>query len=168
MKKRIGRPSTSMTACNGVHDPLRLPYQTVPPVAAPPFSHAQAGRRSVGLEINRIDYYRLGNCRFEGQPLHDPGEDSQAPSPLPLIVSSLRRAILLRCITPPQAIAVDADKTAQHPPVIDPGHAMLSGKTGRTRAICASSARKDCSSSPPSVWELHLRHDIDLKQINRF
>jgi hypothetical protein len=51
-------------------------------------------------------------------------------TPLPPVVVGLRRAILLWRIAPPQAIAVDEDYSAQHPPVIVARLAMALGEEG--------------------------------------
>jgi hypothetical protein len=84
----------------------------------------------VRLEIGRIDHHRLRNGGFGSQPVHHPGEHPLVTPPLPPVVETLRRAILLWRIAPPQAIAIDEDYPAQHTPVIDARLAMALGEEG--------------------------------------
>ena len=76
------------------------------------------------LEIRCIDHDRLLLGAFGGQSLHHPGEDPHVTPPLPTVVERLRRPILTRGITPPQAIAIDEDNPAENPPIIHPRLAM--------------------------------------------
>jgi hypothetical protein len=55
-------------------------------------------------------------------------EDPLVAPPLPTIVEGLRRAVFLRRITTPQAIAIDEDYAAQYTPVIDARLAMALGE----------------------------------------
>ena len=71
------------------------------------------------FKIRRVDHDRLFLWPFGGQTLHDPSKDAHVAPPLPAIVEGIRRAILPRRISPPQAVAIDEDYAAQDPPVID-------------------------------------------------
>ena len=76
------------------------------------------------LHVGRIDHDGLLVAACGGKPLHHPGKDPHVTPPLPAIVEGLGRAILPRCVTPSQPIAIYKDNAAQHPPVIDPRLAM--------------------------------------------
>ena len=76
------------------------------------------------LQIGRVDHDRLLIGAFRGQPLHHSGEDPHVTPPLPSAIEGLRRTILTRCITPPQAIATDEDYATQNPSIINPRLAM--------------------------------------------
>ncbi len=80
------------------------------------------------LEIRRVDHDNLLLTAFGGQTLHHSREDPHVAPPLPTIVERLRRSIFSRGIAPPQAIAIDEDYPAQHPPIIYPRLAMAPWK----------------------------------------
>jgi hypothetical protein len=50
--------------------------------------------------------------------------------------------MFLRRIAPAQAIAIDGDHAARHPPVINARLPWLVGKNGFKRSICASVSQK--------------------------
>jgi len=83
------------------------------------------------LEIGRVDHQRLLLAVFGGQPGHHLSEDTLVAPPLPAIVKPLVGAILFRCISPTQPIAVDKDNSAQHTTIIDARLAMGLWKVGR-------------------------------------
>lgn len=76
------------------------------------------------FEICRIDHDRRVLGPFGGQAHHDPGEDSVVAPALPAVIQSLGRAVFLRCIAPPQPIAIDEYYAAEDAPIIDAGFAM--------------------------------------------
>lgn len=82
------------------------------------------------LEIGRVDHHRLRDGGLGGQPSHHPGKYPLVAPPLPPVVVGFRRAILLWRIALTQAIAVDEDYAAQHPPVIDARLSMALGEEG--------------------------------------
>ena len=91
------------------------------------------------LRLGRVDNRRL---RDGGQPSHRSGEDFPfvaasgpmafaAHLPLSPITERLRRAIFLWRIALPQAIAVDEDHPARHPPVMDARFAFAGSPLGK-------------------------------------
>ncbi len=126
----------------GVHSAFGSADQAVPLIVGPLF-RPQTGRRAARLQIGRVDHHCLGNCCFGGQTLHHTGKDALVPAPLQTVVEGLWRAILLGCVAPSQAIAIDEDNTAQHPLVIDPRLAVALGKEGfQTRHLCIRQPEK--------------------------
>src|SRR3546814_704169 len=121
MKKLMGRPFASVTACSLCSCRLLCARSGVPD----PLFYPQARRRAVRFEIGRVDHDRLafGSLRCR-QAFHHADEDAFVAPPLPAIVESLCRAIFSRRITPPHPITIDEDDAAQNPPVIDALPAM--------------------------------------------
>lgn len=124
----------------------------MPPLVRPirrprPLFGGHAGRRSMGLEICRVDHHGLLFAVLGGQICHHPGEDAFLAPPLPSAVERLMRTILLRRIPPTQAIAIDEDNAAQNPPAIDPRLTMRLGwgRKGPGVQSARRSARRDRS-----------------------
>jgi hypothetical protein len=68
---------------------------------------------------------------FDNQTGHHLRENTFPAPTLPMAVERLVRILSVGCVAPAQAIAIDEDNTAQHPPVIDPWPAMGFRKEGR-------------------------------------
>lgn len=90
-----------------------------------PLFHAQAGRRSAGFEVGRIDHDVFGS-----QPGHHLREDTLVTPSLPTVVKDLVRALFPWRIPLSQAIAIDEDNPAQDTPIIDARLAMGLRKIG--------------------------------------
>ena len=109
-----------------------------------PFFGGHTGRRSVGFEIRRVDHHGRLLAVFCRQPGHHPREDAFLAPPLPTAVERLVRTIGSRRIAPPQAaVAIDEDKTAQHPLVICQGLPVSLGKErSQTGHLCVGQPEK--------------------------
>ena len=65
-----------------------------------PLFGGHAGRRSMGLEVCRVDHDGLVFAVPGRQTDHHLGEDALIAPPLPMVVQRLVRAIGGRCVTP--------------------------------------------------------------------
>lgn len=85
----------------------------------------------MSLESGGIDHDGPRGIRPGRQPRHHAGEHPHRRPSLPAIAHGPWRPIP-GGIAPPQAVAVDEDDPARHPPVIDPWSAVALGKEGLT------------------------------------
>ena len=93
----------------------------------------------MGLEVGRVDHHGLLFAELGGKACHHPREDTFLAPALPTAVKRLMRAIVLRRITPTQAIAIDKDNSAQHTFVVNPGLSVRPRKEGfQTRHLRVS------------------------------
>lgn len=118
------------------------------------------------FEIGRVDHYRLRNCRLRGQPFHHPREDAHVAPPLPSVVEGLCRAVFLRRVGPPQAIAIDEYYSTQNAPVIHARLAMTLWKERpKPRHLFVRQPVK-IAHNAPRIWEFESCKLDSLKRIN--
>src|ERR1700760_2889461 len=80
------------------------------------------------FEVGCVDHDPVGAGAFTGQFGEYPPEHGASAPADEAIIEGLMRAIRLRRILPPQAVADNVDDAADHPPVIDPRPAVRAGK----------------------------------------
>lgn len=85
------------------------------------------------LEVGCVDHDRLPIRSLGSQPHNDPGKHVHVAPPLTAVVERLGWAILLWCVAPAQAIAIDENNATQNTPVIDPWLAMALRKVRSER-----------------------------------
>ena len=71
------------------------------------------------LQVRCIDHQRISSAALIGQFEKHPREDTLLAPTLPTTVEGLVRPVFCRRVLLPQAIAIDEDNAAQHPPGID-------------------------------------------------
>jgi len=97
----------------------------------------------VGFEVGRINHHGLLFAVVSRQTGHHPGEDALVAPSLPAVVQGLVRTVLLGCVPPSQAIAIDEDNPAQNPSIINTGLAMGPGEKGlKTRHLGVTQPEK--------------------------
>jgi hypothetical protein len=108
----------------GVQPALRATDQTAPLVAGSPFFDRRLVAVRCALRYVASIITVFGTAASAASPSIIRAKTPLSLHRFPAVVEGLGRAILLRRIPPTQAVAIDEDYPAQHPPVVDAGLAM--------------------------------------------
>lgn len=121
----MGLPLASVTACSfEFSPPLVRPTRWL----HPPFA-TQAGRRTMGFQVGRVDHDRLDIPVLGGQFGEDAREHPKAAPTHPPVVERLRRAIGHWYMQSSQPIAVYEDNPAQNISLIHARHSVRQRKS---------------------------------------
>lgn len=94
-------------------------------------SFEEACRRAVRPEVGGIDHQALWRPRTTGEHGEDAVEHAETSPSHEAVVEGLVRPILGRRVAPAQPAAVDMEDAANHPFVVDRGHAVREREVGR-------------------------------------